>query len=62
MGRVTELDLKDYDRVEPTLPENGVDISEADDLDTDQLHPIIAQGSVDHVFARELRSCGTSSI
>ena len=43
MGKVTELDLKDYDPVEPTSPESGVDISEAGDLDTDQLHPIIAQ-------------------
>ena len=41
MGKVTELDLKHYVPLEPTLPESEIDISEADDLDTDQLHPII---------------------
>ena len=43
MGDITQLDLKDYDRVKQPLPENRVDISKADILPKHQLHPIIAQ-------------------
>ncbi len=39
---VTQLDLKDYDRQEPPLQENEVNMSESD-LPEHELHPIIVQ-------------------
>ena len=39
----TVLDLKNYDRQEPPLQENEVDMSESDFLPEHELHPIIVQ-------------------
>ena len=42
-GDITQLDLKDYDRQEPPLQENEVDMSEPDFLPEHELHPMIPQ-------------------
>ena len=43
MGKVTHLDLKDYDKVGQPLQENGVGTSRTDPLSKLELHPVITQ-------------------
>ena len=43
LGEVTRLDLKDYDRQEPPLQENEVDVSRSDFLPEHKFHPMIPQ-------------------
>ena len=42
LGEVTRLDLKDYDRQEPPLQENEVDVSRSDFLPEHEFHPAIS--------------------
>ena len=42
-GDITQLDLKDYDRQEPPLEENEVNMSEPDFLPEHEFHPMIPQ-------------------
>ena len=43
IGVVMQLDLKDYNRQEPPLQENEVDVSKADFLPAHKFHPMIPQ-------------------
>ena len=42
-GDITQLDLKDYDRQEPPLEENEMNVSEPDFLPEHEFHPMIPQ-------------------
>ena len=43
LGEVTQLDLIDYNRQEPPLQEDEVDMSESDFLSEHEFHPMIPQ-------------------